>query len=65
MQLLKKSTYIVFRLSNIAIPTVHVLQEMLCNAIMCELIERKGVTKDVVRMSHPGGAIGARLSTSS
>lgn len=37
-------------------------QEMMCNAVLCELIERKGVTKETFKTNHPGGNIGKRLN---
>lgn len=32
---------------------------MLCNGIVCELIGRLGVGKDIFNNNHPGGAIGS------
>ena len=34
----------------------------MCNALLCELVERRGVTKEDFKNCHPGGAIGAQLS---
>ena len=33
---------------------------MLCNALVCELIQRRVVTKEVFLSNHPGGSIGLK-----
>ena len=40
-------------------------QEMFFNAVLAELVARKGVSKQVFQLNHPGGSIGVKLSTSS
>ncbi|XP_064406924.1 uncharacterized protein LOC135351765 isoform X2 [Halichondria panicea] len=41
-----------------------VIQEMLCNALLCQIIAKKNVNKDVYKHNHPGGSIGRLLSQS-
>ena len=37
------------------------LQGVLCNAVLCELIQRRVISKDMFRLNHPGGSIGSLL----
>lgn len=39
------------------------LQEMMCNAILTELIQRKGIDQETFKLNHPGGAIGLKLNS--
>ena len=41
------------------------IQEMFFNAVLAELVARKGVSKESFKLNHPGGSIGIKLSTSS
>ena len=36
-------------------------QELISNAILYEVIERKGITKNIFKFNHPSGAIGETL----
>lgn len=38
---------------------------MFFNAVLAELVARKGVSKEAFKLNHPGGSIGIKLSTSS
>ena len=38
------------------------LQEMISNAILRDLMQRKSVTRDMFRDNHPGGSIGRILA---
>ena len=38
-------------------------QELISNAILYEVIERKGITKNIFKFNHPSGAIGEILKT--
>jgi len=40
---------------------LYITQELICNAILYEVIERKGITKNVFKFNHPSGAIGETL----
>jgi len=42
---------------------IPIFQDLLCNAVTCELIQRRGITKDVFRLNHPGGSIGSLLKS--
>ena len=36
------------------------VQEMLFNAVICELIQRQGIVKQTFLNNHPGGKIGSK-----
>ena len=35
---------------------------LLRNAVLCELIQRRGISKNMFRLNHPGGSIGSLLN---